>query len=224
MVYVAHANEIAVVDGHSGDVVGRVQGGSGVNGVTAIPALGKGYTDSRTKKAAVAFDLKTLKVTAEIPADTDTDGIVYEAASKRVFVVNGDAMNATVIDATTDKPVATIALAGKPEYLASDDAGHVFINITDKKEIVRVDARTAKIEARWPISDCESPHGPAIDRASSHRLFSVSASIPSKMAVVDSWTKARSSLCCPSEKAPMRPASTLSASWPSAPTARAPCR
>ena len=180
-VYVAHGNEITVVDSRSGDILGRV-GVAGVNGVTAIPALGKGYTDSRAKKAAVVFDLNTFKVTGEIPADVDTDGVTSEATSQRVFVVNGDANNVTIIDAKTDKVVTNLALGGKPEFLVSDDAGHVFINITDKKEIVRVDARAAKVDARWPIADCEGAHGLALDRAA-HRLFA--SCVNSKMVVVD---------------------------------------
>lgn len=182
-VYVAHANEITVVDTNSGEVVGRVQGIQGVNGVAVIPALGKGYTDSRAKKAAVAFDLKTFKVTKEIPADADTDGVAYEAASNRVFVVNGDAANVTIIDAVTDTAVANLPLGGRPEFLVSDDADHVYINITDKKEIVRVDAKAAKVDARWPIADCEGAHGLAMDKEA-HRLFSSCAN--SKMVVVDS--------------------------------------
>jgi len=36
---------------------------------------------------------------------------------------------------------------------------------------VRVDARTRRIDARWPMPGCTSPHGLAIDPAN-HRLFS----------------------------------------------------
>jgi hypothetical protein len=170
-VFVAHATQVTVVDGYSGDIVGRVQNIAGVNGVTAIPKLGKGYTDSRGKKAAIAFDLASFKVTKEIPADTDTDALIYDPATQRVFVMNGDGMDATVIDATNDQPVATIPLEGSPEYLVSDNNGHVYINITDKNEIVRVDARAAKIDARWPIPTCERPHGLSMDRET-RRLFS----------------------------------------------------
>jgi YVTN family beta-propeller protein len=172
-----------VVDSRSGDIVGRVQGVTGVNGVAVIPSLNKGYTDSRAKKSAVAFDLTTFKVTKEIPAAEDTDGMTYEAASKRVFVANGDAGNTTIIDTATDTAVTNLALGGKPEFLVSDDAGHVFINITDKKEIVRIDAKGAKIEARFPINDCEGAHGLAIDRAN-HRLFATCVNL--KMVVLDS--------------------------------------
>jgi YVTN family beta-propeller protein len=182
-VYVAHSNEITIVDGNNGEIVGRVQGIQGVNGVTAIPAIGKGYTDSRAKKAGVVFDLKTFKVTGEIPSAEDTDGVIYDPATKRVFIANGDANAATVIDTATDKQVAMVLLGGKPEYLASDEAGHVFFNLTDKKEIARVDAKAAKVDGRFAMPDCEGAHGLAFDKAS-HRLFSSCAN--AKMAVVDS--------------------------------------
>ena len=169
-VYVAHGTEITVVDGRSGEIAGRVTGIAGVNGVVALPQWHKGYTDSRGKKAAVAFDLGTFAVTAEVPADTDTDAIVYEPVTQRVFVMNGDAEDATVIDAQHDSAVARIPLQGQPEFAAADGAGHVFVNITDKREIVRIDARSARVEARWPIPSCERPHGLAIDRAA-RRLF-----------------------------------------------------
>ena len=169
-VYVAHGTEITVVDGRSGELVGRVTGITGVNGVVALPQLQRGYTDSRGQKAAVAFDLGSLKVTHEIPADTDTDAVVYEPRTQRVFVMNGDGQDATVIDTVRDAAVTNIPLQGQPEFAAADGDGHLFVNITDKREIVRIDARSAKIEARWPIPACERPHGLAIDRAS-HRLF-----------------------------------------------------
>ena len=170
-VYVAHGTEITVVDGRSGALLGRVSGIGGVNGIVALPQLRKGYTDSRRDKAAVVFDLGTFKVTHQIPADTDTDALLYEPSTRRVFVMNGDGQDTTVIDTAQDVAVATIPLQGQPEFAAADGEGHVFVNITDKREIVRIDARSARIEARWPIPACERPHGLAIDPAT-HRLFS----------------------------------------------------
>jgi len=38
----------------------------------------------------IIFDLQTLKVTGEAKADQDADSILYDPASKRVFVMNGD--------------------------------------------------------------------------------------------------------------------------------------
>lgn len=170
-VYVAHGTEITVVDGRSGAVVGRVTGIGGVNGVVALPQLNKGYTDSRAHKAAVVFDLRSFKVTAEIPADTDTDAVIYEPRTRRVLVMNGDGADTTLIDTAHDAAVSNVPLQGQPEFAAADGDGHVFVNITDKREIVKLDAGSARVEARWPIPSCERPHGLAIDRAT-HRLFS----------------------------------------------------
>ncbi len=181
-VFVAHSNEITVVDGRTGNLVGRIEHVGGVNGVTVIPELGKGYTDSRAGKAAVAFDLASLKARRRIPAGEDTDAIVYDPSTRRVFVMDGDGMKAFVIDPGTDQTVATIDLQGKPEFAVSDETGHVFINITDRQEIVRVDARSATIQARWPISSCQSPHGLAMDRAT-HRLFATC--LNNRLVVVD---------------------------------------
>jgi DNA-binding beta-propeller fold protein YncE len=180
-VYAAHGTSIVVVDGHSGTVIGNVAV-PGANGVAVVPSIGKGYAGSSTKKAVLVFDLATLKVLKELPADDDTDGVVYDPASQRVFVMDGDPHNATVIDTTTDTVVARMPLEGKPEFAAVDDAGKLFVNITDKREIQRIDTRTLKTEATWPISECEGPHGLAID-ARSHRLFT--SCLNSKLLVVD---------------------------------------
>jgi DNA-binding beta-propeller fold protein YncE len=96
--------------------------------------------------------------------------------------MEGDPDKAAMIDTQSDTLVQ-IPLAGKPEFAAADGAGNLFINIADKKLIQRVDTRSAKVTAAWPISECESPHGLAIDPASL-RLFSTC--VNAKMVIVDS--------------------------------------
>ena len=110
------------------------------------------------------------------------DGIVFEPATQTVWAFNGRSKDATVIDATTQKVVATIPLPGKPEFPAVDGHGTVFDNIEDKSEIVRLDAHARKLTAEWPAG-CQSPSGLAFD-VSGHRLFTVCDG--KKMAVVDS--------------------------------------
>ena len=48
--------------------------------------------------------------------------------------------------------------------------GPIFVNGAEKGEVLRVDARRDVVDARWPVADCVSPHGLAIDRAG-RRLF-----------------------------------------------------
>jgi DNA-binding beta-propeller fold protein YncE len=61
--------------------------------------------------------------------------------------------------------VATIALAGKPEFSRADGRGNVFVNIEDTAELARIDAGTASLRARWALPKCEQPTGLALDAA-----------------------------------------------------------
>ena len=180
-VYVAHGTEIAVINGQSGESLGKVSV-PGANGVAVVPAAGKGYAGSRASKSVLVFDLEHFTVTKTIPAGEDTDGVVFDPASKRVFIMQGDPKNLLVIDTGSDSVVATIALDGKPEYSAVDGRGKLYVNIADKREIQRIDTRTAKVDATWPIPACESPHGLSID-VQSNQLFA--SCVNSKLLVVD---------------------------------------
>lgn len=180
-VFVAHGDRIDVVDLASDKIVGQVAV-DGANGAAIVPAAGKGYAGSRGGKSAVVFDLNTFKVLKSLPAAEDTDAIVYDPASKRVFLMQGDPHSMTVIDTTTDSVVTAIHLSGQPEFAAVDGAGKLFVNIEDKREIQRVDTKTGKVDATWPIPACDSPHGLAIDNES-HRLFT--SCVNSKLLVVN---------------------------------------
>ena len=180
-VYVAHGTAIGVFNGRSGEVLGSVPV-PGANGVAVVPSAGKGYAGSRELKAVLVFDLDHFAVKKSIPAGEDTDGIVYDTVMKRVFVMQGDPKNLLVIDTSNDTAVTTIALHGKPEYAAVDGRGKLYVNIADKREIQRIDTRTAKVDATWPIPACESPHGLSID-VQSNRLFA--SCVNSKLLVVD---------------------------------------
>ena len=59
---------------------------------------GHGFATSANDRSVVMFDLKTFKVLDRIPAAEDPDAILYDAASNRVFTLNGDAHSSTVID------------------------------------------------------------------------------------------------------------------------------
>jgi DNA-binding beta-propeller fold protein YncE len=179
--YIAHGSTIDIVDGKDAHRIGQVKI-AGANGVAVVPALGKGYAGSRDHKSVVIFDLKTFRVLKELPADEDTDGVVYDGFSQRVFVIDGDPHNITVVDTKTDTVAAPVALHGKPEFAAVDGKGKLFVAITDKREIQRVDTRTGVADAAWPIADCDRPHGLSIDQIN-HRLFATC--LNSKMLVID---------------------------------------
>lgn len=169
--YVSHGDRLTVLDGRDGKMLGEVQGmPGGTHGIGIVAATGKGYTDDGQAGEAVAFDLKTLKTGARIKAQPDADGIAFDPVSGHIFVVDGDSKVLTVVDPKTDAAIATVDAGGKLEYAVSGENGYLYVNGAENKQIVRVNTATNQADAHWPIPDCTSPHGLAIDKAS-HRLF-----------------------------------------------------
>jgi YVTN family beta-propeller protein len=183
-VYVAHGDELTVVDGSSGEIAGHVKGFPGVtHGIALVKDSNRGYTDEGEAGKAASFNLKTLAVEKRIQASEGADAITFDPVSNHVFIINGDAGTITVIDPKADAAVATITVGGKLEYGVPGENGKLFVNGAAKREVVSIDTSNNNIAARWPVPDCESPHGLAID-ASSHRLF-VSC-LNQRLTVVDS--------------------------------------
>jgi YVTN family beta-propeller protein len=182
-VYVAHGDKVAVVDARSGDLVGEVEGiAGGTHGSAISAATGQGFTDDGRNGLAIAYDLKTLKITRQIPADKDADAIATDRTSGHVFVIEGDPATITVIDPKTDSVAATINVGEKMEYGAGDGHGAVFVAGVEKRDLLKIDASTNTVVARWPTPDCVSPHGLAVD-AEHHRAFM--GCVNSMMMVVD---------------------------------------
>jgi YVTN family beta-propeller protein len=170
-VYVAHGDRVTVVDGQSGALLGQVEGfAGGTHGVAVVNALGRGYTDDGDAGEAGSFDLKTFKPIKRTKAADDADAVTFDPVSGHVFVVNGHPGTVTVIDPKSDAAVATVKASPDLEYAVAGGDGKVYINGAGKKVILRLDTDTNRIDARWPISNCEQAHGLAID-AENHRLF-----------------------------------------------------
>src|SRR6185312_1578528 len=171
-VYVAHGDHLTVVDGRNGRVIGQVAGmPGGTHGIAISHAAGLGYTDDGRAGEGVAFSLKALKVVKHLAAAPDSDAVTIDPTSGHVFVVDGDPGLLTVIDPKVDRVVATVHVGSKMEYAVAGDNGKVYVNGVEKREIYRIDTATNRVDATWPIPQCEAPHGLAVDTAT-HRLFS----------------------------------------------------
>lgn len=170
-VYVAHGDQVTVIDGDKGTIIGKITGFSGgTHGIAVVRAAGRGYTDDGEAGEAGSFDLATLTVTGRIKAAEDADAVTYDADSGHVFVVNGDTGTLTVIDPRSNSAIATIQGGGKLEYAVPGGHGVLYVNGAGKREVVRIDTHTNQVTAHWPVPDCASPHGLALDPAT-HRLF-----------------------------------------------------
>jgi YVTN family beta-propeller protein len=171
-VYVSHGDRITVVDGRNGKIVGQVERlPGGTHGIAISHAAGLGYTDDGRAGQAAAFSLRTLKIVKRLKAQDDADAVTIDPTSGHVFVVDGDPGTLTVIDPKSDSVVATVHVGSKLEYAVAGDNGKVYVNGVASKVIYRVDTATNRVDATWPIPQCEAPHGLAVD-IETHRLFS----------------------------------------------------
>ena len=182
-VYLSRGTEIKVIDADNGKLIGNITGTKRNHGVAIADEFGRGFITDGGEGKVIIFDLKTLKVIGEAKADKDADSVVYDSASKRVFVMNGDPHSSTVIDARTGAAVGTIDLGGGPEFAVADGKGTIYINIEDRSELVAVDSHTLAVKSRWPVAPAGAPTGLAID-IKNQRLFSAGRN-PQMLVVVN---------------------------------------
>jgi DNA-binding beta-propeller fold protein YncE len=173
-VYIPRSTHIMVVDEDSGKLIGDIMGMNGLHGVAVAPEFNRGFvTGNKTEEEGTIyiFDLKTLKLTSSIKSNSiDTDSLIYDPSTKRVFVNNGDGMNLTVVDAATEKIGGMMNFNANPEAAAADGKGSIFQDYEDKGQVVEYDAKTLTIKNKWPTTGCASPVGMAMDKMN-RRLY-----------------------------------------------------
>jgi len=169
--YVSHGTKVVVVDIAKDVVAGEITNTPGVHGAAVAPELNRGLVTCGRENKAALFDLKTLQILSKVDTGANPDGMLYEPGKKEFYTFNGRGSSATVIDAQSEKVVATIPLGGKPEFAAFDvKAGRVFNNLEDKSELVAIDTTKHEVVNRWPIAPGEEASGMAYD-GKNHRLF-----------------------------------------------------
>jgi YVTN family beta-propeller protein len=168
--YVSHGTQVEVIDLDSLTIVGNVPKTDGVHGIAIAPELGRGFVSNGQASTVTIFNLKNLQKIAEVPTGKKPDAIIYDSATSRVFAFNGGSNSTTVIDAATGKVAGTIDLGGGPEFAAADGRGYVFDNLEDESLVLKINARTLRVEQRWPTAPCSSPSSMAMDPVN-RRLF-----------------------------------------------------
>jgi len=171
--FVSHGTVVQVVDLKTSQLAGTISETLGVHGIAIAQDLNKAFISVGRNASVKVVDLKTLASIADVKVTGENpDAIMYDQFSKKVFVFNGRSSNATVLDATTNTVVGTIALEGKPEFPVSDGKGNIYVNIEDKSLITVIDAGSLKVLKSWPIAPGEEASGLALDNET-HRLFAV---------------------------------------------------
>ncbi len=162
LLFIAHGNELTVVNTATDKITGTVTGLDDSHGIAFDPATGLGYTDSSGTKTLSVFNPTTLQVQKTLPSLDDTDGMVFDPASQQIFVAAGDSEATLALNPATGAETK-IPLGGKPEYLAVNGQGQLFLALNDKNEMAAIDTKTGQVTAHWALPGCQGPTGMAID-------------------------------------------------------------
>jgi hypothetical protein len=170
--YVSHGIEVVVLDLDSDAVVGKIAGLKEVHGVAIAREFGRGFISATDPGSVTIFDLRTLAVIDKVRVGDDPNGIIYDAATQRVFTADRGSKRVTAIEAKTGKIAgATEDLGGRTEHLAADGAGHVFSNMQDAGKLHKINALSLKVEETWALAPpCGQPSSMDMDR-SHNRVF-----------------------------------------------------
>jgi DNA-binding beta-propeller fold protein YncE len=170
--YVSHDTEIVVIDLDTAAIVGKITGGPDMHGAAIASEFGRGFISVSNPGSVVIFDLKTLAKIGEVRVGDDPNGIIYDHLTKRIFTADRGSKRITAIDAKTGKIAGTIEnLGGRTEHLASDEAGHVFLNMQDRNTLLKLDAKDFKVLETWSTTPCEAPSSMDMDRAHSRIII-----------------------------------------------------
>lgn len=138
------------------------------HGVAVDTKSGHGFASSNP---VAMFDTKTLAMIKTIPVQGNPDGILADPFNQRIYIWSHRAPNATVINAVDGSIVGTIDLGGAPEQAATDDKGHIYVDVEDKDNVAVIDAKTMAVTAHYDLTGKGGgPGGLALD-AKNHILF-----------------------------------------------------
>ncbi len=187
LLFVPRSTHTMVLDEATGKTVADIPGQKRNHGVALVPSAGRGFISDGGDGSVVIFDLKTFAVLGRIKAEADADGIIYDRASNKVLVVSGDGgvliPVSPDVDPRSGHADPAINLGGKPEFLAADGRGRVYINLVNKAEVAVVDTKTMKVLDHWPTAPGGTPVGMSMDRA--HRRLFIGCRNPRRMIVMN---------------------------------------
>jgi DNA-binding beta-propeller fold protein YncE len=167
--YIPRGNQIMVFDLDTYQCIGAIPG-TGGHGAVVDPKTHHGFSSS---SPISMFDAVTLDPIKKITPLSGPDGILFEPATERVYILSHGTPQITVIDPKEGTVVGSVDIGGAAEQAVSDLNGHVYVCLEDKAGIAVVDANTLKLTATYSLQGkASSPAGLAID-VKNHILFAM---------------------------------------------------
>ena len=154
--FIPHGAVVQVVALDTGAVAGEVTGLHDAHSVALDDHGQFGYvSDGETNEVAI-FDRQSFEVVARVPTGKNPRAVVFEPASRLVFVICPDpatenrtprrnaartaydssiTSTVTVIDTVSQTRLADMTFPGRLGFAQADANGTVYVNVTDRSEI-----------------------------------------------------------------------------------------
>jgi YVTN family beta-propeller protein len=160
-VYLARSEGVTAIDVETGAVTGKLAPANG--GHAAVPSRTGAevlVTNGKSNTADIV-DARTGARLASIPVGEKPDAAMIEPTTGLGVVMNAKSGSLSLIDMKARQVVGTIPIGGSLELGAADGTGRIFVNVEDRNELVAVDLKARKIQARFALTGCDGPTGVA---------------------------------------------------------------
>jgi DNA-binding beta-propeller fold protein YncE len=166
--YISHmeASQLLIFNLAGRRVEGTVPHLPRVTGVCAVPTLGVVYASVPGRHSVAAIDPRTMRVKAWVGSIGFPDGMAYAAGVRKVYVSDESGGGELVIDGATNRAVTTIPLGGEAGNTIYDPGSdRILVAVQTLDEVVEIDPRADRVNARHKLMHASSPHGMALDAA-----------------------------------------------------------
>src|SRR6185295_19035618 len=166
-IYMNHMNagRTIVFYADSSRVVTEIAGLPRATGVWAVPSHHQVYVSAAGAHEVAIIDDRTFKVVSRVGDIVFPDGIAYASGADKVFVSDERGGADVAIDAQTGAKRSTIALGGEAGNTHYDSVSRcIVVAVQTKNDMVAIDPISERIVRRYPLADCEHPHGFAFDQ------------------------------------------------------------
>jgi DNA-binding beta-propeller fold protein YncE len=185
---------LEVLDLHTNKKLRTITGLKGPHNVLPFPDMNKIIVTDGEASELKYYDYKTLELVGHTELSIDADPIVYDAATKYLYVVNGGREAHTpyclisVVDAVSGKKLEDIKLdTNRLESMALENSSQrLFVNMTTANVIGVLDRQKRALVTTWPVT-AGLENVPMQYDESTHRLF-VATRKPSRLVVVNTDT------------------------------------
>jgi DNA-binding beta-propeller fold protein YncE len=176
-------NTLEVLDLREGKRLTSIKGLKEPQGVFFVSKENKLFVANGDDGSCMVFDGSSYQVLETIHFSSDADNVRYDADQNQIWVGYGEGALG-VLDATTGKKVADIALKAHPESFRLEHSGpRVFVNLPDANHTIAVVDRTKRsVIATWPLQ--EAANFPMTPDEANRRLFVVTRR-PARLVVLD---------------------------------------